>query len=148
MLKKVVRKCGGIIFFLYLIIATILCITGKASNFDKLFVTVSYSFISLIVLFSVVLQLYDNYLLLKQYIEYKKGFTYLKGIHTKRYKLYFTGTEDEIKLYSEEIKRYGDTLIRIGEENIKSYNFSKNMSQKIEDIVDETKKLMTSIKPI
>lgn len=79
---------------------------------------------------------------------YKKGYDYLKAVHKARYKLYFSGDKVEIEVYSKEIERYGKMLISIGEKRLKDEKLSKRMRSEVQEIIDGTKKLMTTIQSI
>lgn len=84
----------------------------------------------------------------KDYKIYKEGYDYLKAVHKARYKLYFSGNNEEIDIYSREIERYGTILIRSCERHLVNQDMSKKMCNKIRTIIDETKKLMNTTQSI
>lgn len=66
-------------------------------------------------------------------------------MHKLRYKAYFSGNNEEIKMMSEVIESTGELLIKTGEERLKVGKVSKRNRRELVEMIDTTKKLMTTV---
>ena len=55
------------------------------------------------------------------------------------------GTKEKVEEYSAEIDRYGTALLNICEDSISNNLLSKKHTQKVEEILNQTKNLMTTV---
>ena len=140
--KKILEKVWSALYWLILADFTIRFLLGKADIIVIIALGINYT----LILFNFVL---DLFLKLKQYEAhkiYKDGFEYLKDVHKARYKLYLqAGDKEKIEAYSKEIERYGNILLSIGQERLEDQKLSNKIHKEVNGIVDETKKLMTTI---
>lgn len=81
----------------------------------------------------------------KLHKECKQLFEQLKIMHKARYKAYFSGNDEEIETLSEGIESTGELLITIGEERLKDGKVSKRIRKELIEMIDTTKKLMTTV---
>ncbi len=77
--------------------------------------------------------------------ECKQLFEQLKTMHKARYKAYFSGNDEEIENLSEGIESTGELLITIGEERLKDGKLSKRIRKELIEMIDTTKRLMTTV---
>ena len=61
-----------------------------------------------------------------------------------RYKLYFTGNRKEIEKYSILIEQYGNNILDVGNLAISEKWLTSKQQEDIENILMQTKKLMTT----
>lgn len=147
MIKKVIYTLSIISFF-YLTIMTLL---GKTNIFTIILLCTIYSvlilnlflFIILKIFFKISEKIYAN----KIYINYCELFEYLKHIHKTRYKLYFSGVNKDIEIYSKEIENCGNVILDLGVYLTESNNklMKSNQISKIQEIIEQTKYLMVNI---
>lgn len=111
---------------------------GKADIFSTICMFVCYSYLALILILNIVLKIL-------QYKTYKflvNEFEYLQAVHDARYKLYFTGDREKVEEYSAEIERFGNVLLDVCKTAISSNLLSKKRIKNVEEIINQTKKLM------
>lgn len=82
----------------------------------------------------------------KLYKAFKITLEYMKIIHKKRYKLYFTGSKEEVEKYSEQIQVYGISLLALGKTFILNDLLNKRYSQKMQEMLEEIRILMTTVR--
>lgn len=144
--KEVLRKVWAVIFYLWLFYITLQFLLGKVNIFSMILISVFYIAIALylisIIIFKIV-KIVDSYQLNKTY---KNGLEHLKALHKKRYKLYFTGDKEKVEEYSAEIESYGTTLLESGASAISNNLLNQKYSQKLQEILEQTKNLMTSVR--
>lgn len=143
--KEVLRKVWAVSSYLWLFYTTVKFLLGKADTFSMIFMFVCYIAIALNMVSSIILKIVkvvDSYELYKTY---KNGLEYLKAVHKERYKLYFTGSKEKVEEYSAEIERYGTTLLESGESAISNNLLNKKHSKKVQEILEQTKNLMTTV---
>ena len=142
--KEVLRKVWSVLSYLWLFYTTVKFLLGKADIFSMIFLFMCYIALALNMISSIIskiVKIVDSYTLYKSY---KNGLEYLKAVHKERYKLYFTGSKEKVEEYSAEIERYGTTLLDSGESAISNNLLNQKHSQKVQEILKQTKKLMTT----
>ncbi|MGN1301840.1 MAG: hypothetical protein ACI4U9_04905 [Clostridia bacterium] len=142
--KKVLRKVWSVLYWIAVCDITLRFIMGKADVMCIIAVCITYAGFLLNGILSLV-KIISTY---KAHKVYKEGYDYLKAVHKARYKLYFSGDKEEIETYSKEIERYGNILISIGEDRMKDAKLSKKIRKEIQEIIDGTKKLMTTTQSV
>ena len=142
--KKVLRKVWSVLYWIAVCDITLRFIMGKADVLCIIAVCITYAGF----LLNGILSLINLIITYKAQKVYKEGYDYLKAVHKARYKLYFSGDKEEIEIYSKEIERYGNVLISIGEDRMKKEKLSKKLRNEIQEIIDGTKKLMTTTQSI
>lgn len=140
--KEVLRKVCKILYYLYFLSITIIFFLGKVDTSSIILMYMMYGTLVL----NIILGIISKIALYNLYKSYKDGLEYLKAIHKKRYKLYFNGSKQKIEEYSAEIERYGTYLINSVESVISKNLFNKKYSQKLEEIIEQCKTLMITIK--
>lgn len=138
--NKVLRKVLLVFSWLALFEMTIRFILGKADIFTIICLVICYSIWFLNLVLDIILKI-QTY---KMYKAYEDGFKYLKAVHKARYKLYFTGNKEDIETYSAEIERYGKAMLDVGEYYISNKKLNKRQKKTIQEILNETKRLMTT----
>ena len=73
----------------------------------------------------------------KAYKEYENGFKYLKSIHAARYRLYFTGSKEDVEAYSAEIERYGNAMLNVGEDYVSNNILNEKHTKRVKEILDQ-----------
>lgn len=106
---------------------------------------ICYFIWALNLILSVVTKIYHIIGSYEMYIKCKDALEYLKVMHTVRYKLYFMGTKEEVEEYSAEIERCGTILLNICENSISNNLLTKKHIKKVEEILNQTKNLMTTV---
>lgn len=144
--KEVVRKVWSVFSYLYLFYITVQFLNGEADTLSKIFLFVCYSSIALVIIVKIIDKIIKVVYSYKLYKSYKNGLEYLKAVHQVRYKLYFTGSNEDVEKYSEEIEKYGAILLSTGENAITSNLLIKKHSQEVQAILEQTKKLMTTVR--
>lgn len=142
--KEILRKVLAVFCWADLLFVTVEFALGKIDTFSTVCMFVCY-FIWATILINKIRKEAIKY---KAYRQYQEGFTYLKAIHKTRYKLYFTGTSKEVEIYSEEIERYGNILLNLGEWYISNNIFGKTRTEKVQEILEKTKELMITVNKI
>ena len=142
--KEVARKVWVVFSWVWLFKMTIEFLIGKADTFSTVCMFVCYSICSLNLLVIVVCKIIEKVANYKAYKQYEKGFKYLEAVHKARYKLYFTGTSEEVETYSKEIERYGNAMLNVGEYYVSNNTLSKIQTKKVQEILNQTRKLMTT----
>lgn len=142
--KKVLRKIWSVLYWIAVCDITLRFIMGKADVLCTIAICITYFGF----LMNGIAWLFKVITTYKTHKVYKEGYEYLKAVHKARYKLYFSGDKEEIEVYSEEIERYGSTLISIGENRLKDEKMNKRIRNEVQDIIDGTKKLMTTTQSI
>lgn len=142
--KEILRKVWYVLSWLCLFYITVKFLLGKANTFSTIYMSICYSILALYLILSAIQKIVeklDNY---KAYKAYEKGFEYLKSVHKARYRLYFTGTSQEIEAYSAEIERYGNAMLNVGEDYISNNLLSKKHIKRVKEILDQIPKLMST----
>ncbi len=143
--KEVLRKVWSVFFWLWLSLITAKFLLGKADTFSTVCMFLCYSVLALELILSIVLKIVKfimSYILYKTYTD---GLTYLKAVHKERYKLYFTESKEKVEEYSAEIERYGTAMLEAGERAISNNLLSQKYTQRVQEILEQTKKLMTTV---
>lgn len=80
---------------------------------------------------------------------YKEVFECFKFCHKQRYFGYLNGKrdDDDIKGYSDEVEKYGKVLLDIGKVMVEDERVFKRERKEIQQIMNKTEKLMTTIFP-
>lgn len=143
--KEVLRKVWLVFSWLWLFYITVKFLLGKADTFSIVCMFVCYSLLTLNLILSIVLKIVKFIGSYKLYKTYTNGLTYLKAVHKERYKLYFTGSKEKVEEYSAEIERYGTAMLEAGESAISNHLLSQKHTQKVQEILEQTKKLMTTV---
>lgn len=136
--KEISRKVWLVLSFGWFFYITIKFLMGKADIFSTICMFVCYSYLALILILNIVLKIL-------QYKTYKflvNEFEYLQAVHDARYKLYFTGDREKVEEYSAEIERFGNVLLDVCKTAISSNLLSKKRIKNVEEIINQTKKLM------
>ena len=134
-----------------IVIYTIKLLCGKLSSIGKITLCICYGMIAFLLIYSL-LNILKNEIRDKIYINkvcmrFEDIFNYLIKLHKERYKLYFSGDKEKIETYSEGIEFVGKNLLALGELLISNKLTSKNNKIKLKEMMKETKKLMTEVKP-
>ncbi len=145
--KEVLRKVLLAFFSLLLFYTTIKFLLGKADIFSTIFMIVCYSLLALILILSIVFKIIKKVINYKSYKIYEEGFYYLKAIHKIRYKLYFTGTSEDIETYSAKIEHFGNVLLDIGEDYVSNHKLSQNQCDSIKEMLKKIKRMQSVVKP-
>lgn len=140
--KEILRKIWVGASWLWLFYITIELILGKADTFTTVCMFLCYAVWTLNFILSIVLKIFTKVSDYKLYKKYTEGFNYLKAVHKARYKLYFTGNNEEIESYSEEIQRYGSAMLDVGESIASKNTLTKKQNKKVHEIIEQTKQLM------
>lgn len=145
MTKKKTRKVCLLTFhWMWLFYITVNFFLGTADIFSIICMFVCYSAWSLILILSIIFKIISKIYDYQTYKAFVIGFEYLQHIYKIRYKLYFTGDREKIDEYSTEIYKYGKALILSGEIAISGKLLSKKHIHKVENILKQTKELMTT----
>ncbi len=141
--KEVIRKVclvfGGIYFFHM----SVKFVLDKADALEMILMATCDFVLGLYLITSIIGKIVNIVNSYNLYKSYRKGLEYLEDLHKTRYKLYFTGSEEKVEEYSKEIESYGTTLLNAGKEAISKNLCNKKYSQKIQEILKQTEKLMT-----
>ena len=143
--KEVLRKVLLVFHCLWLSYITVKFLLGERDTSNIICMCICYSIWALNLILSVVTKILHIISSYKLYKKCKDGLEYLKAVHTARYKLYFMGTKEKVEEYSAEIDRYGTALLNICEDSISNNLLSKKHTQKVEEILNQTKNLMTTV---
>lgn len=138
--KEILWKVCLVFFCLYLFYMTAKFLLGKADTFT----IVGISILSLDLIVLIIGKIMDK---VNEYQTYKslvEGLEYLQAVHKVRYKLYFIGDKEKIEEYSTEIERYGNAMLNVGKTAISSKLISKKHVKSVEEIINQTEKLMTT----
>ena len=117
---------------------------GKIEILTIILLVIAYSYLILKCInrvLNLILRIRDY----KLHKEYKHLFEQFKTMHKLRYKAYFSGNNEEIKMMSEVIESTGELLIKTGEERLKVGKVSKRNRRELVEMIDTTKKLMTTV---
>ena len=125
---------------------TIKFICGKADMMDMIYISLCYGILLLIAITKMITKTMIKIAQYRAFKSYKDKLKYLQAIHKMRYKLYFTGTRDEGRVYSEEIKNHGGDFIKAGEEAISLELFNKQKTEQLKEMLNQVKILMTTEK--
>ena len=142
--KDIIFKLLYGLAWIFIIFITIIVFLGKAATRDIYIIVIFY------ILHGIMLLLRLAYEMAKLIYSYEtdkflsKALIYLKAIHKARYKLYFSEDKDLVEEYSVEIQRQGTAMINLGEDAILSNLLTKKHRNNIEEIIIQTKKLMTT----
>ena len=140
--KEVLRR-GCLVFgevcFIYVSVKFAL---GKASTFETMLMATCDFVLVLNLITSIISKIVEIVL----YKSYRKRLEYLENLHKIRYKLYFTGSKEEVEEYSTKIENYGTILLKGGKEAISKKLLRKKHSQKVQEILKQTEKLMTTVR--
>ena len=140
MKKKEVLKKVWFAFSLFWIGGlTVKFILGKANILDTVWLALLYA---ALVVYAITV-IIDNVLYYWSHRTIIVGLRYLKRIHKERYMLYLTGDREEAEKYSKEIKEFGEDIIKLAEcfKNLEN----RKRSRKMQEIIDQTQKLMTTV---
>ena len=140
--REILRKVSLVFSWLWLFYVTIKFVLGTADTFSTVCMFLCYSVWALNLILSIILKIVQKVSDYKLYKTYVNGFNYLKAVHKARYKLYFTGNSEEIETYSEEIERYGATMLNVGESLVSNAKLNRKQSQKVSEILEQTRNLM------
>ncbi len=138
-MKKIRRVCLIVPCLYAVLITLVIFLFGKLDNFSIILLFMNY-FILII-----------NFISYKRESEriykiYEKGFKYLKFVHKERYKLYLIGSSKEkIERYSTELERCGTMMLDEGKYIISNNLLTKKNIKKIQEMMEQTKKMMTTI---
>lgn len=80
------------------------------------------------------------------YIRLKKieeNFRYITLLQQSRIRLYSKESRNAVEGFSAEIKEYGNTILLDGEYFISKNVFTKKQAKTVQEIIDQTKKIMT-----
>lgn len=138
--KNILQKVLLVIAWLVLLETTIRFILGKTDLFSNICLIIMYSTWGLNLILAITQKIYQY----KNYKAYRKGFEYLSAVYKARYKLYFTGNKEDIETYSNEIKRYGNAMLNVGQYYVENAKMTKKQRQTISEILTETKKMITT----
>lgn len=149
--KKVLRKIFLLLFCFafFQLIVHFVDITSNVLAKVVLFISL---FVLLFILFLIILILLISFIFFevqkyKNYKIYIRLFEDLKNIHKKRYKLYFTGNNELIELYTKTIQRCGNFLVTSGNECIAKKLLTKKQCAKIQEMCNKTKQLLENEYP-
>lgn len=139
-MRKILLAISWIIFA-YFAVAYFL---GKLDTYSK---NVFYVFCTVIVC-SIVIKIKMNYF--DPYNNLKDMYEKLRNLHYARYKLYISSenNKEKINFYSREIQILGKAIIARGEELTRNRLYSKKRKIKIQEIINQAKKLMQRETPI
>ena len=143
--KEVLRKVLLVFSWLWLSYITVKFLLGERDVANIICMCICYSIWGLNLILSIVTKILHIVGSYKLYKECKDGLEYLKAVHAARYKLYFTGTKEKVEEYSAEIERYGTALLNVCEGSISDNSLSKKHTQKVKEILNQTKNLMTTV---
>ncbi len=144
--KEVLRR-GCLVFgevcFIYVSVKFAL---GKASTFETMLMATCDFVLVLNLITSIISKIVEIVNSYSLYKSYRKRLEYLENLHKIRYKLYFTGSKEEVEEYSTKIENYGTILLKGGKEAISKKLLRKKHSQKVQEILKQTEKLMTTVR--
>ena len=124
---------------------TVRFLLGERDVTNIICMCICYSIWGLDLILSIVTKILHIVGSYKQYKVCKDGLEYLKAVHAARYRLYFTGTKEKVEEYSAKIERLGTVLLNVCEGSISNNQLSKKHTQKVKEILNQTKKLMTTV---
>lgn len=141
--KKVLRIVLKIIYWFSVGYCTRLQVLGNSNFVSRIWLIFSVLYIVLRIVAIINLQIS-----IKEFYEaYKEGFEYLKMIQANRYKAYLNCNYEDIKKYSKELQKYGETLIETGEKHLEDKLLKRYMKEDIKEIVSKTQSLIETIRP-
>lgn len=144
--KEIIWKVWFVHSCLWIVCTTVKFFLGMADIVSTICMFVCYSVLALHLILNVTTKIkrkFNEYILYKSLVN---GLEYLKYVHKKRYKLYFTADREKIEEYSAEIDRYGNVLLNNGRTVISDKLVGKKHIQNVEEILNQTEKLMTTTK--
>lgn len=142
MTKKVLRKVSLVFFWVEIFKLTVEFLLGKADSFSIVSLFLGYSLCFFILLILAVCKIIQKVVNYKAYKQYEEGFKYLEDVHKIRYKLYFTGTMEEVETYSKEIERQENAMLNVGEYYVSNNTLSKTQTERVQEILNQIRKLM------
>ncbi len=138
--KKEVRKALLVIVIMHLSIQFLL---ENLDAFSTVCMTLFYQIMVLCIVVIVCFKVILKVIYYNQYKIFKEYYDYLKTIHNKRYKLYFSSNnKEEIDVYTQEIQNFGEIVLNAGNYYINNKTFSKRKMQEVQEIINKTKELM------
>ena len=138
--KEILRKVWSVLSWLSIFYVTLKFLFGKSDALSTVCM-IGLALYFILIIIEKIVEIFVNY---KKYKEYKKGLKYLEALHKTRYRLYFTGTRKDVEAYSAEIKKYGNAILSIGEDDISNNRLNKKTITKVMKILDRTRKLMST----
>lgn len=136
--KKVLRKVLSVISWLTLAYLSIRFLIGDLDTFSTVCLIICYVSMAL----NITVTVCCKAMYFKQYKTFLEGYNYLKTVHNARYKLYFSYDKEKIEVYTQEIHRYGESLLSVGNYYIDNKIFGEKKLKRIQEIIDKTKELM------
>ena len=145
--KGLFRKFGlGLCYIfscIWLIYTSIKFLLGKASIEETIGIMICLCVLGYLLISIISIKIKNKYLDCKIYKNLMYLFKYLQDLHSMRYKLYFTGSRKEVEKYSILIKQCGNNILDVGNLAISEKWLTSKQQEDIENILMQTKKLMT-----
>ncbi len=146
--KGIFRKFGlGLCYIfscIWLIYTSIKFLLGKVSIEETIGIMICICVFGYLLMKTIFIKIENKYLDCKIYNNLMYLFKYLQNLHSMRYKLYFTGNRKEIEKYSILIEQYGNNILDVGNLAISEKWLTSKQQEDIENILMQTKKLMTT----
>ena len=140
--KENLRKVWSAFSWLCLFYITVKFLLGKADTFSTVCMSVCYSILAFYLILSAIQKIVKKLADYKAYKEYENGFKYLKSISAARYRLYFTGSKEDVESYSAEIERYGNAMLIVGEDYVSNNVLNEKHIKRVEEILDQIPEFM------
>lgn len=135
--KENLRKVWSVLSWFSIFYITVKFLLGKADAFSTVCMSVCYSILALYLILSAIQKIVKKLADYKAYKEYENGFKYLKSIHAARYRLYFTGSKEDVEAYSAEIERYGNAMLNVGEDYVSNNILNEKHTKRVKEILDQ-----------
>lgn len=144
MKKDILRKAWMLLAYAILVYDTVEFILGKADTMAIIYICTGYGALTLMAIIKIISKITIVMYQYQLYKLYKNEIKYLQMIHQIRYKLYFTGTREQVKEYSKELEVYGTQFIKAGDEAISQNLLNKKQSEHLREMLSQARTLMTT----